>query len=694
MSEPDKKRYAIVQKSVAGSLETEQDRGFIDEQVRSCCLSKDITDKIDNIAKIIASWYFYDSRRGKNEFKKDIVAITSCMDIYVFASAIATEVYYFKRYWDENAKTPISLIVQGSEPSIKVFYNHQTTQALHSGAEKHQFYIEKRARQVITEVTQLLSDLEDKHAYKLAEMWAGWWDNLEDVGNPILTDNVNQLLQHLYFYVLSYNWLNKGGLSYSSAVPLEELAVGDVYKDCFTTVRHSDVQLFTNLNREPNISFRARQFKRELSRKIKSSEKLIEKVVNQLAERTASYTVEYSSVLLITIAEKEYRITNQLFRSIWDEWEETIEKTHLNIIRLTIDDEANQRYGVFFEGIDVEAFDVLIKFYKQFHLLACRSAYPTDAVLIPHLPPKVVFRHNLRRNVVKYANQFCNHFCALVNMQVISSKSVHQLKLLMTSYTTPDQASRYSEKIKASLPLFKQTEGEKSLDIDEMEDVVGYTTYRVEDSQQRINPLAAQIMYEKKRIGIGILFRENGKVFCVTCQHILDNFYTDFEEGKLQITMGDSHYIPVRQLNYKYVDKKTIRTARDEVLILEPVLDTIPLFDGSQYFNKSRLIQYNRGEQYSLTCYGLPVNYDFGHNIAISPRGYVEHDYIEGISDDDLAGGYSGAGIVDKLGNLFGIHAKHLTRNPKISLAIPAQTISDVLSLFYSGKETDTNGIC
>ena len=71
---------------------------FIKKQFRAN-IDDDICKKIKDIGETISKWYNYTLLHGgKDKFKEDATALTSCENINVFSSAIATEIHYFKNW--------------------------------------------------------------------------------------------------------------------------------------------------------------------------------------------------------------------------------------------------------------------------------------------------------------------------------------------------------------------------------------------------------------------------------------------------------------------------------------------------------------------------------------------------------------------------------------------------------------------
>lgn len=670
-------------------------------------LSGDVVESIELIARIIASWYVWKYSCGgdkvKDTFKKDIISLTSCADIYSFASAIGTEVHYFKRYWTQNALGILRRIIGGEECNGEEFSNPSTKQAMYSGREKDDFFKNQRVPKVIDEVTHYLEEVREylKNVQATAEaklameskmcdainLWKNSWKGLNVSGTPALQEDTQQLLKYLYYYSVCYEWLENGGATSKSDILIENSDSYRAYEAHFPQEAKSKLVFFKGLFQEGNLkdhSERAKEFIKKVAAKVQKSEKLIDGIVEKLAGKSDSYTIQYDSVLLLSIAEREHEVSDQMLRDVWKALPENVEKTHFNMIHFFSEDDTCQQYGIFYNdpyaGEDLAPYDMgdwpcrqLLRFYKKFLPIAYRGAYSVSAVLVPHLPPDAVFSHNLRRNVEKYAENFKAHFSDPLLASLPSASHVHQLQLVLTPYTTETQAHDYVRGLEA-LPGFRKSRDLTRLPISEPEDISKFAEFVVDAQLDRPTSPTLKILYNERIVGTGFLFRNRGVIFCITCQHILD---AD-PKGAFSAQLDNGRLIPLIPLNYKPTTRpEASRRAEEEVLVLKLKCDTTTLYDGSVAFSWGRCGKSQPGQ--TLSCLGYPEGLPRGHSITIQTKAFLGDGYMQGKSDGNLSAGYSGAGLIDEDKKLYGMHACHPKQDSLTSLFVPARTIMDIL---------------
>lgn len=666
-------------------------------------LSEDVAENIELIARIIASWYVWKYSSGgdrvKDTFKKDITCLTSCADIYLFASAIGTEVHYFKRYWTQNAKDVLRRIIGGEECSGEEFCNPSTKQAMYSGREKNDFFKSRRVLKVINEVTHFLEEVREylkntqttpeaklKIDGKMSDainLWKDSWKGLTVSGTPTLQEATEQLVKYHYFYSVCYEWLECGGATSKSDILIENSDSYQAYAAHYPQEAKNKLDFFKELIKDnsKDHSERAKKFIKTIDVKVRKSEELINSIIEELAGKSDSYTIQYDSVLLLSIAETDVEVSDQMLRDVWKALPENAEKTRFNMIHLFSEDNTYQQYGIFYNDPYAEEDSTpynmgdwpcrqLFRFYKEFLPIAYKGAYATSAVLVPHLPPDAVFSHNLRRNVEKHAANFKTHFADPLLASLPPVSHVHQIQLVLTPYTTVEQAQNYV-RVLETLPGFKKYSDLTSLCISEPEDVSKFAKFVVDI--QLGNPVLpiVKILHDEYIVGTGFLFRNQGKIFCITCQHLLDGNSKDTFLAQL----SNGQVLPLTPLNYTLL---TSRRAAEEVLILGLKYDVSMPYDGSAAFSMKRWGAPKLGQTYS--CLGYPKGLVHGHSLTIQTKAFVLDGYVQGESDSEVSAGYSGAGLIGADSKLYGMHTSHPNENPHSSLFVPAQTIINILT--------------
>lgn len=219
------------------------------------CISPTIKQNISNIANIIAAWYNHMVKtEGKDKFKEDAIALTSCSNSYVYASAIATEVYYFSKFWSnqannaiENADNVDSLITILNKTNVDRDQIANTEQALYSGQNKVKLFLKRQASSVIKNVAEILPG-------NYVNIWTEILQSIES--NSVfctkdLKNDIDQIVGFLYFYSACFACLKseffwKYGEKPNQYEKLKELYISQCKKSSFL-----DKELFNKLD---NIS--------------------------------------------------------------------------------------------------------------------------------------------------------------------------------------------------------------------------------------------------------------------------------------------------------------------------------------------------------------------------------------------------------------------------------------------------------
>lgn len=636
-------------------------------------ISKEIKDEIKIIASIIAKWYIFEIKDdGKDKFKDNITALTSCNDIFTFSSSISTALHYFKTYWEREAKVWLTSAIQGEE--VHSLTSQHLGQTLPSARKKHNLYINGEAHKTIKYVLKLFNDNElliEKN------VWNDYFRSELTNGNPG-TNELNELkniaLKYLYFYSECYDWLVKKIILSNEEIKMKTLFVKceyyKMYSEIKTQIQHRNFfDVLSDAEKEVSFFERINKFINAMDSKVNESEGIIEQIEDCISEKSTEYTVEYNSALIVELHLENQKIADDFFRTIWKKIEEDKNKTLINIIKLNSNDEF-QRYAIFYENISTEFDMYLLDVYKIIFELSCYYLSPTRSFFIPCFPKKMTFKHNLKSNIIKYATKFSSELVKYTSC-VEYKKYIHQLIL----FKTWDVSERLIELTQENLSNFTI---ENDIVVDDELEFKYFVLGEVYNDSSKLLYSSVKINVNETHAGTGVLFQYNGVIYCISCQHLLD------KKEIVSITATSSQedeIVTLKPLNYIRRIGETQRYADNEVLIFEVEINDHQYFDNRYIFKESDCENnLDINDSYCLFGFGNK-NYEFGNkedNIKL--KGSVARGYIKFESEKfRLEPGFSGSGIIsESTKKLIGIHAQYKNEH-KESLSIPIRRVLNIL---------------
>lgn len=654
-------------------------------------ISRNIDEQIERIASVISAWYWLEHTKPKNTFRDDITALTSCKDIFTYASTAATSIHYFKEYWEGEAKGKLIQIQQGN--NNQNFYSESFDPVLPSARDKYGWFQEGKAFNVIKQVSKKLEDAGEREN-RIA--WKSFWNDKQPNWTGVdLRQDADIATQYIYFYSACYEWLRQkwflrddvqdSFLSRSKSVAkyLEKCkSIKTGYDDVLNYFK-----LFDSLLDTENKSDRIKNFLVRMDGILNQSEEIVTRIEEGIRANSASYRIRYSSVIVVDIEFQESNFANEFFLEIWDDISETQKKTHINIVFLDVVEEQYFRFGIFHEQHDEDAIRYLLTIYDSIHLFACKYACKTRTILIPMLRDSWVFNHDLKSNISKYVKDFMAKVSTLLDRIQFRGDYVHQFSFIQT--WTTERILR--DEIKDSLKKYGYEELEEIQIIVVPSLEAKFDCYHfvcgkfVETSKLNYSTVLVEVNGDPK--GTGILFCYEEEIYCVTCQHLLweKNF-----SGRVQAVLDSSQQrIHLKPINYI---EKTNRVAWEDVLILKPDITKLPELDRKYMFHVEDCViddsQALKEDSYTLYGFGLS-DLSFGRLVQnIQLNGLVHKYYCQMKGTSDLGPGDSGAAIIsDKTLKLLGVHAKSFDRDSTQSLMIPAKIVLDVLGRVYNKRE-------
>ena len=621
-------------------------------------ISAEIQSKISLYAKLIESWYWLEIKRGqKKNFKDNISALTSCSDIYTFASSIATEVHYFKQYWKNEAINTLNEYKQ--QGRIISFKSEKFDQSLPSAREKHIWFKEQQAKKVIQEVSQLFAD--NGLAYEQKTWDDLWRKNLktELIGSYKLQELVNKILKYLYFYSECYDWLCAGKI-YRTKIPYVYK-----YRKQYADIPGDDIldpfTILSSTERKTNEVKKIAYFISNITSVLDNSEKVICEIEECLNETIGTYTLAYNSAIVIELGVNDSQIANGFWREIWSQLKEDEKKTDVNIIELPPKHEDFQRHCVLHTQNTETSLVTLLEIYNLVHIESCKHGYSTRAILMPVFPQRMRFTHNLRANIDKHRSEFLSEFNQYEG-QISYTDNVHQLWLMKTDDVS-QEISKITHDHLSDLG-YSVSQDESEFSNEKIELTYDVFTSGNKKNGDKILTSTVKVFVNDQQKATGTLLNYKGTIYCITCQHILDNdsnktsisCITQFSTKKFDLK-------PLRIINKPSSNSK--RKAEDEILIASIDTSTCPNFLNNSIFT-SEDCETNISEEIyiteTLSCFGYGKNeMSVGYRASgISYNGQVGYDFLQFSTETQkIEEGFSGSGIVcEKNGKICAIHVR------------------------------------
>lgn len=644
---------------------------YLIENERSC-ISPIIKRSISNIATMISTWYNTMSNAdGKDEFKEDAVALTSCYNSYVYASAIATEVRYFSKFWQSqvykalensnNTDKILSKLVETDEDKEQTI---NMGQALYSGRNKVEFFNKNRASKVIQKVAGILDG-------NGVNIWAELWSSIitgENYCTKDLKTYTDQVIGFLYFYSACYECLRSKTFWEYGKKPVQYEEYKRLYGLQCAKTSLLKKELFSKLDEIYNIkkfTSKKEEFVKLIEDTIEDSEDAIKNIEIEVGNGASNYTIRYKSSLIFEVDSFNPLQNNNRIMAVWDQLEEDIDKTQLNIVVFPKElcDSNCMRYGVFYgssslkKDIDtIRASKILSDIYTRICDEFDGKAHEIKAMMIPDTPPGKMFKHNIQRNIVSYIKVFKTNIIDVLKtyyepdtkqQMVVATTDYIDSKLYGTiRYMQWD--NRKDHRSKARINVFSKVR-------------TYYNSY--------VHPNVVHtkdVAYSVVRItcgdafGTGFLLRTHNNIVCITCNHILLSI-EDHKAEAISVYNDEIRFLlqPIKKI--KIVDEETLLPASEELAILKPELKgRIPIdmrgilsVDDlnctiNEYFNSDCICcGYPNGEQ----CWS-----DSFRLIGSSSKGYFQTRISE--SDNSVKTGYSGGVIVLEYeqNRILGIH--------------------------------------
>lgn len=670
------------------------------------CISEKIKNEIISLAIIISKWYNRMISVGKKKkFKENVIALTSCANEYVFASAIATEIHYFFNFWRMqvtyalsryNSNNSIRNLLEDDENDKK--YKRNISQGLNSGRDKVDWYYSKTAVTVINEVYEILSP-----EYK--NIWSSLWGleknsprSPESARDNEIEKYTKEAICFLYFFSTCYDCLIDDDYWISGKKPQKY----DEYKRCF--FKYADECDFFNkgiydklekIDDAKNLSQKKDKFIKILDSILNYSENCVENIEDLVKEKDKSYSIEYSSSLIIDIEAINPENLNQAFLKTWGNQDSNI-KTQINIIKFPKNTykDSKIKYGVFCGGNSINSDDdiknngiFLLNFYYDLCQELNAKVCEIRGVLTPLTPTGRRYKFNTRKNIEAYTIKFYEKDCKKLEEYYLT-ETKQQLILALTDYV--DQSIRESTNEKLG---WEERETPEILSTTKIYSCIEvfYNKYIQYNRRPHKNFVYSVVeITNGSRKGVGFLLKYKDQVVCISCNHIFHEHKTNPITAVSVCEKNYSFGLSPKKEIIDFDYDNGILHAKDEVAILSPQ------WDGKIKYSINDLITFDdlnfEIEQFfngECSCYGLTDDLMLRWSAPFRVLDSTNYNYYQTMIEKvegKVGSGFSG-GLVrsnENIDCIIGIHEGHFDAD--CGFIISCSEIKFALEEVYNGE--------
>lgn len=674
---------------------------YLEKEDRSS-ISDTVKQKIDSIAELIAIWY--NDINSKKSFKKDIIALTSCTNRYVFASAIATENHYFYKYWKNQAMyalsetSDIDLMLDRLEDSEEnQNYKKIIIQSLYSGIEKIEWFNNGKAKEVVNSVKNLMSPTN-------ASVWLQFWKDLEHVKIQVINDKFDEniikaeLILYLYniFFecLISYSFWECGALTDEKYIKYKS-KINNIF-DCFPDLDNQYVLIFSeifdfleNINSIMSLDKRISKFIEYVYTIISISNKNIGDIEKGVKKMDPTYTIRYTAALIVDIEYIDKTNAIDPFIRLWENFEENEIKTELNFVCFpeeTYSDAYKIKFGIFYNVNKKKVLDTSLSYnsnasinnlkflYNIFnnmcYLLNSRI-YSIRGMILPDIKPGFNFEHNLKQNIHINSIEFYNstvkniekYYTDGVPMQLLFALN-HLVNVNNINDLIPNNRNWI---IKSTNCRIENLEWVSNLVACKYNNTCSNSNSDQDNLESRVIYSMVNIICGRDK-SLGILMNTKKRIVCVACNHTFKEYSnkktaiaTSFFNKNLSFELH-----PLKEIKSYHSE---IISSVDEIMLLEPCWKGDIPFDISNLISIDDWDDINTGYQNikSYIC-NQSNDYEWVQKECFKALGpIIDGGYyqIEG-EECDIKQGCSGAvyiGNNNENTKLLGIHEGRLAGN-------------------------------
>lgn len=711
-------------------IKLDEAKRYLQENKRSAA-SEEILRSIDSIAELITDWYNGMANQGKRrvEFRNDITTLTSCANRFVYASAIATQIHYFKNYWDKQAMYAMKekrdskwLVDRLVDSQDNKKYRKITIQGLHSGRKKIEWRRENKAQKIIKDVAENFLDSTG------ADGWIRLWNGVDTKPDRDVNSLADQTIRaegFLFFFSACFECLRSTDFWNSGQLPKEFAS----YKSSFQELAEHvplllDSTLFNELEsiarlENTKLEKKVQRLKKLVSEALFSSEQCVDNIEELVLNMDPTYTVSYKSALILDIFALNLSQVDIAMRNFWNSLPEDATKTDYNIVRFPQEEREGDQFlkiGILFgqhtsQSLDMERTlrndkpsDLGKILYDSFETICCQlngQISQVRGILLPHVPLGFNFKHNLQRNIEKNAENFYKNIVQPLESRYDSSLK-KQLVLGLDRYTDKSilQLSQTWRKTEKENPDISGADWVTNCVVCEK----GYIHFDSADS------LMNRVAYSQVKIqcgnedGLGLLIRLSDRVVCLSNNHIFQEYSLEVQpwaesayssEDELESNPDNGFFLqPLADILPYRIPTSTL-PAKKEIVMLEPCWNGDIPYDLAKLVSLEDWDDAEEGEE--CQCYGCNENSQMKWTESLHVRGGIQAGYLQIAGNNEghiteIQEGFSGGTYVGTASNgkqrIIGIHEGRFDELKKVRM-IPLTAVSAAIGALSERNEND-----
>ena len=649
-----------------------------EKQFNNIC--NEIQVKIKKYASIFAEWYGAMHLRQRDDFKNQVIQLSTCFSVPTVAAALATELHYFYRYWDEEVQLGFKKYADQSNLFTTLSIpGMDAARVLNSAREKFAWFEEKAHIKTISDVKDLL----DTRSSYLSADWEGKWHAIASSKryySPKLITKYYECYCYLLICSACYELLSGGELADTEIDQIEPNAFSRIaeYEEQFLMIKQKHElpiddfhELFSFVSKDnfslKDISKRIETLSRYMNCVLAYANIVVEDIQQLVSEQTMETPVYFSNCIIVDLQCKDEEKCISIVEGAWDALPDNEHKTLMNVFKLkdNAGDEQYQRYGFFYaydDEISRKTTPPMNQIISFIYGEAEKNCINNRFIVVPHLPPpcrlKYSYKSNMQSEIEAFNKTVCDQIIPYFKERVSS-----QIILIQKSDTALESVNAipgFSRKYPVALDYDKlqwPTLANYSLTLYEN----GHRRFpRLEQNNVVNNSIASLHFMDaegakcSKLIGTATLCTYNGVIYALTCMHCLSEDVDQTYTLKLKTYGYNMLYGKVVNLNS--IPQEDL-PAEQEVAVLQAYWDSdcteAAYFEPGMILNISS--DFNSTAQSNLTCFGYPSE----RGLTINATKYYEANdgYLEFIVDncDRFKSGFSGALFIDENRNPFAI---------------------------------------
>lgn len=389
----------------------------------------EIQVKIKKYASMFAEWYGAMQLGQRDEFKAQTIQLSTCYSLPTVTLAIATELHYFIRYWEEEVLVYFQKYfeVPNSDMELKI-EGFDVAKVLNSGREKYRWFKSGAHIETIGKVTETLRRT---NPFLSAE-WKGMWHPIATTTRPYGEEMVSKY-QQCYCYLLIcsayYELLSGGEMADINTVAINQAACEKVeeYEKEFCEINiqyelemDDFHEIFPFVKRiyfnKDKIRDRVTTLQSQVNNVLECAKQLIEDIQHLAGGYITENPVRFTNCVVVEIQCDDDAKCAAIVEEAWDALPDKESKTLVNIFELkaVAKDNSYPCYGIFYaqseERSEINQ-DPMGKIISSIYKQANINCLNTRFLVFPQLPPKCRLKYRYVENMDKEIEQFNQNVC-------------------------------------------------------------------------------------------------------------------------------------------------------------------------------------------------------------------------------------------------------------------------------------------